>query len=136
MKPCKSQAMSTFFLWTSSVSHMSPFAAEAPFHLCHFLKYYKHMNCLLQNQSEITKKGFFLNNDLFVFLRSLHFSFRQLKLRANGNRIDKSQIAHGNVPLYSDESFVSLNCLIPKCIVWLISIRINKTYLNKLSSTE
>ena len=117
MKPCKSQDMFTFFLWTSSVSHMSPFAAEAPFHLCHFFEILQAYELLASKPVRDYQKGFFLNNDLFVFLRSLHFSFRQLKLRANGNRIGKSQIAQGNVLLYSDESFVSLNCLIPKCLV-------------------
>ena len=71
MKPCTShKPCLQFFRWSFSVSCMSPFTAEATFQFCLFLKYYKHINCSLQNQSEITKSDFFLNNDLFVILRS------------------------------------------------------------------
>ena len=86
-KPCKSRPMFTFFLWRFSLSCMSPFAAEATFQLCHFFEILQAYILFASKQVRDYQKGFFLSNDLFVFLRSLHFSFRHLKWRPNDNRI-------------------------------------------------
>ena len=51
---------------------MSPFAAKVTFQLCHFLKYYRHINRSLQNQSEITISDFSLK---VIYLYFYVYSF-------------------------------------------------------------
>ena len=81
-KPCKSRPMFTFFLWRFSVSCCWSYVSALP-----FFEVLQAYILFASKQVRDYQKGFFLNNDLFVFLRSLHFSFRYLKWRPNDNRI-------------------------------------------------
>ena len=86
-KPCKSRPMFIFFLRRFSVSCMSPLLLKLRFSFAIFFEILQAYILFASKQVRDYQKGFFLSNDLFVFLRSLHFSFGYLKWRPNDNRI-------------------------------------------------